>query len=216
VRRALLVIDVQNEYDPDAHSGARLPIVDRRSSLAAIGAAVDTAVDAGIPVVVVRHGSAPDAPAFAVGSAGAALHDVVASRPRDVVVDKQWPGSFTGTSLEAWLREHEIDTVTLCGFMVQHCVDSTARQAFHLGFTVEVLADATGTLDLASPDGVIPADQVRTTVLAVLGSAFARVASVATWAAAVAGGEALPAPSLLAAVRPRVDARVSAFRYAHA
>ncbi|MFN8077044.1 MAG: cysteine hydrolase family protein [Kineosporiaceae bacterium] len=205
--RALVVIDVQNEYDADAHPDAVLSVVARRESLAAIGAAIDAAHAAGVPVVLVQHGEDPSAPVFATGGPGWQLHEVVASRPHAVVVAKQWPGAFTGTELESWLREGGVDTVAICGYMVQHCVDSTTRQAYHLGFTVELLADATGTLDLTGPDGeVVPAEQVTATVLAVLGSEFARVAPVAQWAAALAAGEALREPSLLDVLRPRVGA----------
>lgn len=205
--RALVVIDVQNEYDADAHPGAVWPVVGRASSLAAVATAVDAANAAGVPVVLVQHGEEAAAPVFATGGTGWQLHDVVASRPHDVVVAKQWPDAFTGTTLEAWLREHDVDTVAICGYMAQHCVDSTTRRAYHLGFTVELLADATGTLDMVGADGeVIPAEQITATVLAVLGSEFARVAPAADWADAVRAGAPLPEPSLLDALRPRVGA----------
>ena len=53
-KRALIVIDVQNEYFDGA-----LPITDppREQSLENIGRAMEAATEAGVPVIVVRHGT---------------------------------------------------------------------------------------------------------------------------------------------------------------
>lgn len=52
------------------------------------------------------------------------------------------------TSFVLWLRGQVIDTVVISGYMTQMCCDTTARQALHLGFSVEFLSDATGTLQI--------------------------------------------------------------------
>ncbi len=60
MRRALLVIDVQNEYFT-----GRLPVTYPEGSLGNILKAMDTALGSGVPVVVIRHTSTePDAKAF--------------------------------------------------------------------------------------------------------------------------------------------------------
>ena len=76
-RRALIVIDVQNEY-----VSGDLPIEypEVQSSLANIGRAMDAARAAGVPVVVVQNFAPGGSPIFARGSDGAELHPVVASR----------------------------------------------------------------------------------------------------------------------------------------
>ncbi len=188
-RRALIVIDVQNEYETGLLPIAHPPLAE---SLPNVGRAMDAARAAGALVVVVQHDSPAQAPAFAVGSRGWELHDVVASRPADVVVHKTMPGAFTGTDLEVWLRERRIETVTLAGYMTQHCVDSTARQAFHAGFGVEVLADATGVPVLANAAGVVTAEELHRAHLVALQAGFAAVASTAAWMAALHDGVALP------------------------
>ena len=61
-KRALIVIDVQNEYFDGA-----LPISDPPpgQSLANIGRAMDAATAADVPVIVVRHGNDdPESPIF--------------------------------------------------------------------------------------------------------------------------------------------------------
>lgn len=76
-RRALIVIDVQNEY-----VSGDLPIEypDVQTSLANIGRAMDAARAAGVPVVIVQNFAPADSPLFARGSNGAELHPVVSER----------------------------------------------------------------------------------------------------------------------------------------
>lgn len=201
--RALVVIDVQQEYDPGVFPGAGLPITHPSLdvSTANIAAAMDAATAAGLPVVVVQHTDAPDEAVFAEGSDGWKLHPFVEDRPRDHLVRKAYPGSFTGTDLEEWLRANDIATLTIVGYMTQLCVDTTARQAAHLGFGVEVLSDATGTLPLAVGTETVEAHALHAAVLVALGSAFASVATTAEWLAALESGDDLAAPDLLAAVK---------------
>lgn len=196
-RRALIVIDVQQEYFT-----GRLPVTfpDPQISLANIGRAIDAATDAGTPVIVIQHDAPEGSPIFAVGSPGWELHDVVASRRHDVMFHKRVPGSFTGTGLEDWLREHQIDTLTVTGYMTNMCVDTTSRQAAHLGLRVEILSDATGTLDYANEVGSVTAEQVHTATLTVLHSALAAVGTTDAWIAAL-GGDPLPGSNLVASTR---------------
>ena len=125
MKRALLVIDVQNEY----FTGL-LPVEHPHAHLGNVLRVMDAAKDAGVPVVVVQHTfTQPEMPFFKRGTPGWELHPEVASRPRDHWVEKNLPGSFTGTGLEDWLRERQIDAVTVAGYMSHMCCDTTARQA---------------------------------------------------------------------------------------
>ena len=98
MRRALLVIDVQNEY----FTGA-LPITHPAGHLEQILKVMDAAAGR-IPTVVVQH-HAEGRPIFRRGSKEWELHPEVAGRPRDLLIEKSLPGSFTNTPLEEWLRE---------------------------------------------------------------------------------------------------------------
>jgi nicotinamidase-related amidase len=189
VARALVVIDAQNEYD-----FGRLPISHPPldESVRRIGRAMDAARRARIPVVVVRHTLPAAAPVFAVGSPEWQLHPVVAERHADVIIDKTLPGAFSGTPLEQWLRDHDVDTVTCTGYMTQHCVSMTARQAMHAGFAAEVLSDATGTLAYRNEAGAASAEEMHRVHLAALHATFAAVATTDEWLDAVANGTALP------------------------
>lgn len=174
--RALLVIDVQNEY----FTGA-LPITHPAGHLEQILAAMDAAAGR-VPVVVVQHYfSDRDKPFFQKGTPGWELHPEVASRPHELLVEKSLPGSFTGTNLEAWLREQNIDTVTISGYMTHMCCDTTARQAVHRGFTVEFLSDATGTLGLSNSAGEVTAEELQRSILCAQQMMLSEVLDVATW-----------------------------------
>ena len=177
--RALLVIDVQNEY----FTGA-LPITYPEGHLERILEAMDAAIAKKVPVIVVQH-HFPDAekPFFQKGTPGWELQPEVAKRPCDLMIEKTLPGSFTGTELDAWLREQDIDTVTIAGYMTQMCCDTTARQAVHRGFTVEFLSDATGTLALSNSAGEVTAEELQRAILCTQQMMLSEVLDVATWKA---------------------------------
>jgi nicotinamidase-related amidase len=177
MNRALLVIDVQNEY----FSG-KLPITHPPGSLDNILKAMDAAGGLGIPVVVVQHTSSkPDADSFVRDSPAWALHPEVAARKHEAQVEKHLPGSFTGTDLQNWLRVRDVDVVTICGYMTQMCCDTTARQAAHRGFQVEFLSDATGTLNFENQAGRVLAEELHRAVLVTQASGFSRVMTTAQW-----------------------------------
>lgn len=174
--RALLVIDVQNEY----FTGA-LPITHPAGHLDRILEAMDAASKR-VPVVVVQHHfPQPDKPFFQKGTTGWELHPEVASRPRDLLVEKTLPGSFTGTPLDAWLRERNIDTVTIAGYMTHMCCDTTARQAVHRGFNVEFLSDATGTLPLSNSAGDVTAEELQRAILCAQQMLLSEVLPTSSW-----------------------------------
>ena len=95
-RQALLVIDVQNEYFT-----GRLPVTFPEGSLGNILKAMDHAARADIPVAIIQH-TAPskDSPTFRKGSNEWKLHPEVEKQKRDILIEKNLPGSFAGTEIE--------------------------------------------------------------------------------------------------------------------
>ena len=198
VNRALVVIDVQQEYVSGELPIAFPPLA---TSLTAIGRAIDAAHEHGVPVVLVRQVAPEGSPIFAVDGPGFALHPAVADRPHDLVVDKRLPSALSGTGLDEWLRGRGVDTVTLAGYMTQNCVDATARHALHAGYRVEVLSDATGAPHYANEAGEVTAAELHTATLVALHARFAAVATTDAWADALDRGEPLPGSSVLASAR---------------
>ncbi len=194
-KRALIVIDVQREY-VDGNLPIGFPPLD--VSLPNIAAAIDAAHAAAVPVVLVQHVDAADSPVFAAGSRGAELHDTVAGAAHDLPLTKQDVSCFAGTELAAWLEARGVDTLTVTGFMTQHCDESTSRDAADLGLAVELLSDAAGSPPLTTPAGTLTAREVHERSLVVLGAGFVSVATTAAWIAAVRADKALPGPDLWA------------------
>jgi nicotinamidase-related amidase len=176
MRRALLVIDVQNEY----FTGA-LPITHPAGHLEQILGAMDVAAGRATTIVVQHHFPQPDKPFFQKGTPGWELHDDIKARPHDLLIEKTMPGSFTDTPLESWLRDRGIDTVTVAGYMTHMCCDTTARQAVHRGFTVEFLRDATGTLSLSNEAGDVTAEELHRSILCAQQMLLSEVLDVQSW-----------------------------------
>jgi nicotinamidase-related amidase len=175
---AMIVIDAQEEYF------ARLGKVVLPGGPAAVDQierALAWARRTGMPVVHIVHESRrPGATTFVPGSPALAIHPQAAPATGEPVITKHLPGSFTGTGLEPLLRERSIQRVLLAGFMTQMCVDTTARQAAHLGFQVGVLADACAARAVTGPEGdTISAEQVHRTHLGSLSGFLAEITTVA-------------------------------------
>ncbi|MEM5314084.1 isochorismatase family protein [Paraburkholderia sp. JHI869] len=194
-RRALVVIDVQNEYV----SGDLLieyPPVE--TSLANIGRAIDAARVAGVPVVVVQNLAPADSPIFARGSVGADLHPVVASREHDHYVEKSLPSAFAGTDLKDWLAGRGIDTLAVAGYMTHNCDASTVFEATHAGLAVEFLVDATGAVPYANEAGTASAEDIHRVFSVVMHTRFASVVTTDAWLAAVEAGVPLARDNIYA------------------
>jgi nicotinamidase-related amidase len=177
MKRALLVIDVQNEY----FTGA-LPVSWPESSFDNILRAADAASARGVPVIYVQHTSAAaGAKTFVRGTEGWELHEKLKERKHDVLVEKHLPGSFTGTDLDGILKELGCDTVVISGYMTQTCCDTTARQAFHMGYGVEFLSDATGTLDITTYAGSVTAEELHRAILVAQSMRFSVVLTENEW-----------------------------------
>jgi nicotinamidase-related amidase len=187
MNRALLVIDVQNEF----FSG-KFPVTFPPQSLDKILSLMDGARAETVPIVVVQHTPvSKDAQTFIKGTKEWDLHDEVAKRPFDLLLQKPLPGSFTHTNLEAWLKERSIDTIAICGYMTQMCCDTTARQAAHLGFSVEFLSDATGTLQISNYAGTTTAEHLHNAILVTQAMRFSKVLTAGQWIDSIAAKRAI-------------------------
>jgi nicotinamidase-related amidase len=188
-RRALVVIDVQNEY----FEGGGLPIEHPpvEQSLPNITRAMDAARAAGTPVVVVRHHAPPGAPVFQADAHNGQLHPEVAKRPHDHLVTKAFPSVFTGTDFADWIARTGIDTLSIAGYMTHNCDASTVFEAMHRGLNVEFLSDATGALPYANAAGRASAEEIHRVFSVVFHSNFAAVATTEAWIAALQAGEAI-------------------------
>lgn len=186
-RRALIVIDVQNEY---VTGNLLIEFPDVQLSLGNIARAIDAANAKSVPVVLVRNLAPSTSPLFARGSNAAELHEIVASRPHAHYIEKSLPSAFAGTDLAEWLAGHDIDTIVVAGYMTQNCDDSTIKHALHSGLAVEFLSDASGTVSFENRAGAASAEEIHRVFSVVLQSRFAAVMSTAEWIETLESGQA--------------------------
>lgn len=70
------------------------------------------------------------------------LVDELSQADSDIRILKKTPGAFANTGLKAKLQELGVTQVVITGVSTSNGVDSTARQAYELGFNVTLPIDA--------------------------------------------------------------------------
>lgn len=160
-RRALIVIDVQNDYFP----GGVWALPDAETALPNILRLIDAARGRGEQVVFIQHATPPDGPVFAKGSPGWTFHASLPVSAGDPVFEKNHPSAFQGTGLVDWLRNNDIQTMDICGFMTQMCCDSTTREAYGRGYAVRLFTDACAAREVTLDGVTTPHDVVHRTHL---------------------------------------------------
>lgn len=145
-RRAVVVLDmIRDHLEP----GALLEVPRARAVVGALGARLDAARAAGIPVVYVVDAHDPDDPdldawgTHAVkGTSGAEVWPELAPREGDHVVTKPSYSGFFGSELGGVLDALAVDTVVLTGCLTEIGIMATATDALQLGYAVEVPPDS--------------------------------------------------------------------------
>jgi nicotinamidase-related amidase len=156
LKSALLIIDVQNGLflgNPPAEAEL---VIDRINELS------KRARDEGVPVVFVQHEQAQGELLY--GSHSWELHADLIRVDGDLKLRKTTPDAFLGTELEAKLRSLRIDSLIVCGYASEFCVDTTVRRAAALGFAVIIAADAHTTHDKQHLAGVAIRDHHNATL----------------------------------------------------
>ncbi|MFI7316159.1 isochorismatase family protein [Streptomyces venezuelae] len=172
MRRALIVVDVQNDFC----EGGSLAVAGGADVAAAITELIGQAPAGYRHVVATRdHHIDPGAhfsddpdyvdswpPHCVAGTEGIGFHPnfapAVASGAIDAVFDKgAYSAAYSGfegvdengLSLAEWLREREITEVDVVGIATDHCVRATAVDAAREGFRTTVLLDLTAGVSAA-------------------------------------------------------------------
>lgn len=90
----------------------------------------------------------PALTAFARGSPGGAFPPTLQPCATELVVSKQYPSAFFGTSLASTLHAAGFDTLMITGFSTSGCVRATALDALCHGFAPFVVREACGDRDV--------------------------------------------------------------------
>jgi nicotinamidase-related amidase len=172
---AVIIIDAQKEY-----MRGPLALEGMLTALDEIARARAWAAANGIPVIHVRQESAADSAVFAARSDGAQFIPKAAPATGESIVAKRYPNAFNKTELDALLKRTDRKQVILAGFMAHMCLDSTARAAFDLDYTVFVLASATAERAIHDPGaGTISAAELRYATMSALNDRFAWIVPTA-------------------------------------
>jgi nicotinamidase-related amidase len=203
MRRALIVIDVQNEYFTGNMKIEYPPVA---VSLPNITRAMDAARAADIPVVVVQHDAPEQSPIFAKGSPSWELHQEVAKRSANLHINKTYASVFTGTDLAQWVADNGINTLTIVGYMTHNCDAATIIEAAHKGLSVEFLSDASGSPSYENAAGKASAEEIHRVFSTVFHTGFAAVASTEAWIGAAREGKALERDNIYLSVQRTLKA----------
>jgi nicotinamidase-related amidase len=147
---ALLVIDV---FDDFGHEDAEPLLASFRARGAAMARAIETAREAGVPVIYVnddRDRWDSDAPALAreaaSGPAGEIMRELL-PRQGDRILLKHRYSAFDHTALELLLEAESTERVLVVGAATEGCVVQTALDAREHGLKATIIADACATTD---------------------------------------------------------------------
>ena len=148
---AILVIDVQRGlFDPQPRPFEADAVIERINTVTAQARSVNA------PVIFVQHERAEGL--LEHGSESWHMPAGLVVQATERALRKTTPDSFLRTGLERLLRDAKIDTLVICGYATQYCIDTTARRAASLGFNVTLVADAHTTHDTEHAS----AEQIRT------------------------------------------------------
>ncbi|MFJ8741623.1 isochorismatase family protein [Embleya sp. NPDC127516] len=171
----LILVDFQNTY----RTGV-MALDGAEEALAAGARLLERARAAGTPVVHVLNDGGENTP-YDIRAHIGAISDEVAPANGEAVVVKEFPNSFHLTALEKTLTDLGAapgggKDLVIAGFMTHMCVNYTAEGAFNLGYRPTVVAEATATRALTTPDGtILPAAALQTAALTTITDLFGTV-----------------------------------------
>ncbi|MDB6049443.1 MAG: isochorismatase family protein [Pseudomonas sp.] len=166
----LIIIDAQKEYlsGPLALSGMK-------EAVANICKLVEAARAATCPIVHIRHLGTVGGLFDPQGERGELLPELL---PEDDehLVEKRLPNAFNGTGLDDLLQRLGHLDLIVCGFMSHSSISTTVRAAKDYGYRCTLVEDACATRNLPSKQGVISAETVHQTEMAIMADNFATLA----------------------------------------
>lgn len=163
----LLIVDVQNDYchEAGAFGRAGFPLESIQRAVARLETLLEAWRKSGNAVLFVRteHSRWTDALGWRkrlrglkkevapeicrAGSWGAEFYRI-APREGELVITKHRFSAFCGTELDLVLRSQGITMLAITGVTTDVCVESTVRGAVDLGYTVTVVGDCCGALEI--------------------------------------------------------------------
>ncbi len=171
--KALIVIDIQNEYFENGGMELVNPIVASENA----GKLISHFRKKNAPIIHIQHISPDPAkmPFFIAGTVAADIHKNVTPSAEEKVIQKHFPNSFRATELLEYLKTNQITELVVVGMMTHMCIDATTRAAVDFGFQCTVIGDACATRDLEINGTTVKAKDVQHAFLAALEFFYAQI-----------------------------------------
>jgi len=172
MNKALLIIDIQNDYFENGTM--TLVGADKASENARL--ILEWFRKNNLPVIHIRHiATRPTATFFLPNTTGSEIHTRVMPLNNEKVIIKHYPNSFRDTKLTEYLNSLNITDLVICGMMTHMCVDATTRAAKDLGYNCVLIGDACATKDLEINGQRVKAEEVQKSFLAALNYFYSTV-----------------------------------------
>jgi nicotinamidase-related amidase len=177
-KRAVVVVDIQNEYFPSG----KLPLVGIADAAANAAKVIESARAKGDEVIYIRHETpSASAPIFTPGSTGVEINSAVNPREGEPIILKHHPNAFRETELKQMLDAKGVKDVVIIGAMSHMCIDATSRAAADFGYNTVIVHDACATMNLDFKGTSIPAAQVHAAFMAGLAFAYGKVTTTSEY-----------------------------------
>lgn len=171
-RRAVVVVDLQNEY----LASGKLPLVGIEEAAANAAEVIGAARSKGDLVIHVRHEArSAEAPFFVPGSHGVDIISIVRPTEGEPIIVKHYPNSFRETALKQMLDANGVEEIVIVGAMSHMCINATSRASADLGYDTVIVHDACATRDLEFNGLTVSAAQVHAANMAALAFAYGTV-----------------------------------------
>jgi nicotinamidase-related amidase len=172
MNKALLIIDIQNDY----FVNGRMPLTNPDKAAANAKLLLEEFRAKGLPVIHIQHVSIrPTATFFLPNTQGVQIHESVKPMGGEKIIIKHYPNSFRETDLLDFLRSRSITDLVICGMMTHMCVDATTRAAKDYDFNIVLVGDACATKDLEINGARVNSIDVQNSFLAALNYFYATV-----------------------------------------
>jgi nicotinamidase-related amidase len=144
MKKALIVIDIQNDY----FENGKFPLWNAENTLNNVEKAIEKATASNIPVVLIQHVADSSSPFFAEGTEGVEIHKrILKAAPNAKKVIKTFADSFHNTKLDEVLSQLKVEEILVCGMMTQNCVIFTAISKNAEKYSVKILSDCCTTVN---------------------------------------------------------------------
>jgi nicotinamidase-related amidase len=134
------------------------PLHDAERVLNTVAGLIDAARKQGVPIVYVRHEDRDD-DGMQASSEGWQIHEAVAPREDDIIVEKRWGDAFAATDMRQQLAKLGVRHLYLTGAETDACVRATHVGALAHGYDVTLVADA-HSLWAGRPGATLSAEQI--------------------------------------------------------